>query len=275
VSVPATTAVWEHSKVRGADLVTMLAIADAANADGRNAYPGMPRLERFTRRNRRAVLASIRRCLETGELEQTGKAHRGTVAAYAIILPCLATYEEKDARNDTLSEDERVQSYIQKGAEKNAKGAGLRDPLLISKPITTEQTSRARAFQTFWERYPARHGRKLAKGKAEDQWKKLKPAEREQAVFAARQYAQACARGETLAKDAFRWLRDKSFEDWAQTATRVPTPNGAGPAHNRTFTPPPRRDELSCEHSTPMCEDCKANLDRLARETVEFARGIK
>lgn len=88
---------------------------------------------------------------------------------------------------------------------------------------TSEETSRERdaraseieeQFARFWERYPARNTRKLGKAKAEKIFGRLTKAQRERAMKAVHVYRQAIDKGETLAKDAFRWLRDSDFDDW-------------------------------------------------------------
>lgn len=79
------------------------------------------------------------------------------------------------------------------------------------------------SFELFWSRYPARNGRKLEKAKAKAQWMKLSSAERASAGLGVEQYA---ASG-VMAKDAYRWLRDKSWVDWIEPlkpATSYETP---------------------------------------------------
>lgn len=78
------------------------------------------------------------------------------------------------------------------------------------------------AFERFWDRYPnQRNGKKPEKSKAEDQWKKLTPSERRRALIAVEHYRIDCDGG-TFAKHAFRWLRDKTFEDWQTPAAPKP-----------------------------------------------------
>jgi len=67
-------------------------------------------------------------------------------------------------------------------------------------------------FAEFWNLYPARGGKKREKAKAVAQWKRLSAADRSKAVQAAPLYAAGEKQG--FHKDAFRWLRDSSFDDW-------------------------------------------------------------
>ena len=69
-------------------------------------------------------------------------------------------------------------------------------------------------FEAFWNEYPARDGKKLDKAKAHQHWRRLNRTKRELAMRAVVNYAQSGQR----AKDAFRWLRDESFNDWQTPA---------------------------------------------------------
>lgn len=81
-----------------------------------------------------------------------------------------------------------------------------------------------KTFVAFWEAYPPRNGKKLSRGKAEEVWKKLSGDERARAMTGVAHYGHACRSGVTLSKDAFRWLRDRAFDDWQTPAEGVPEP---------------------------------------------------
>lgn len=81
-------------------------------------------------------------------------------------------------------------------------------------------------FEIFWIQYPTRAGRKLEKAKALERWRRLKIDERRLAVKAARHYAAECDAGVRPAKDAFRWLRDRLWLEWAEPGA---VPGGPGP----------------------------------------------
>lgn len=75
-------------------------------------------------------------------------------------------------------------------------------------------------FAAFWNTYPTRNGKKLDKRKAAEAWKRLKTQERETARRAVAHYAEACNTQVTIAKDAFRWLQGRAFDDWQEPATQ-------------------------------------------------------
>lgn len=95
---------------------------------------------------------------------------------------------------------------------------------------TTAEQSVEEQFAKFWDRYPARNGKKLHKAKAVNQWKKLTLPQRRRAYVGAGHYADAYQRGlpGVGAMDAFRWLRDDCFEDW-QTPAEPDTQQANGP----------------------------------------------
>lgn len=131
MSVQATTAVWNHSKARGADLIVMLAIADAANREGRNARPGMETLTKWTRKSERAVLYSIARLIKLGELQRMSSGVRGRVAVFTLFLPDLGE------RNGTLMNTQQGEENRRKGEEKWLQG----EPGLHPFPIPSSHTS--------------------------------------------------------------------------------------------------------------------------------------
>lgn len=94
-------------------------------------------------------------------------------------------------------------------------------------PVPEEQTLRdvedvtddtLRGFEEFWEAWPRRGGKKINRGKAETQWRKLSLTDRRDAYRGAINYAAASEAGVQGAMDAFRWLRDKSWPEWQDPA---------------------------------------------------------
>ena len=96
-------------------------------------------------------------------------------------------------------------------------------PLANSPPgKKPRQEATSDSFEHFWKLYPARNGRKREKPKALQHWKKLSSNDRSKALKAAPIYAAE----EELHKDAFRWLRDKCFDDYLEP--RQHNGNGKG-----------------------------------------------
>lgn len=84
-------------------------------------------------------------------------------------------------------------------------------------------------FGFFWQRYPARNGRRIDRAKALGQWKKMGLNDRRIALRAAGVYAVECDAGRTIARDAHRWLRDRTYLDWHTPAGPAPTASTPGP----------------------------------------------
>lgn len=85
-------------------------------------------------------------------------------------------------------------------------------------------------FPDFWEQYPKRNGKREGRGKAEQVWRRLSYEERKAAWRGACHYGRACDSGLTIAADAFRWLRDRRWEDWQDPAI----PSTSGPRRGMT-----------------------------------------
>ncbi|WP_461119562.1 helix-turn-helix domain-containing protein [Saccharothrix stipae] len=62
------TWVWEHAEVAGTDLLLLLAIADAADDQGRNAWPSVADLARKTRLDERTVQRRLKRLHGRGDI---------------------------------------------------------------------------------------------------------------------------------------------------------------------------------------------------------------
>lgn len=77
-------------------------------------------------------------------------------------------------------------------------------------------------FPHFWDAWPRRGGKRLHRGQAEAVWATLTLRQRKAAWRGAVHYAQACDLGTQGAMDAFRWLRDRSWDDWQEPPTAQP-----------------------------------------------------
>lgn len=61
--------VWDYSPAKGTELLLLLAIADAANDDGTNAFPSITTLARKTRLDSRTVRRIVRKLTAEGHIE--------------------------------------------------------------------------------------------------------------------------------------------------------------------------------------------------------------
>lgn len=126
-------------------------------------------------------------------------------------------------------------------------------------------------FETFWNLYPRRNGKRLYKAKALKIWRRLTDPDRAAALIGAKFYAKACSDGLQLAAaDAFRWLRDEAWTDWQEPAKADQQRTGKQDPRDRPspYRPAPEATpEPACEHSDPMCSECRLeNIARLRRE---------
>lgn len=76
MSVHASTWVWDHSITTGNAFVVLLAIAEAANAEGEESCQSVARLARMARCSESTVHRALRALQESGEIEKTGISER-------------------------------------------------------------------------------------------------------------------------------------------------------------------------------------------------------
>lgn len=205
--------VWEHSDAGGTDRLVLLAIADAADDNGRNAWPSVATIASKCNVSERTVQRSIQSLEDAGELKVTkqGGGHGGMRAdrrpnRYALPVPDGATDCHPERGDGVTPVTERGDTVVADGVTPLSPNPSLnvpeRDDALDSE------------FEDFWRRYPRRHGKKNGKRKARDQWNRLKRPERLAALAGVDNYAESG----WLAMDAHRWLRDKEWEDWQTPA---------------------------------------------------------
>lgn len=85
MSVEALSWVFRHSKSRLAARLVLLALADFAQADGRDAFPSVATLAAKAGVSKRTARSGLRQLEETGEIARTGTSPYGTTV-YAITL---------------------------------------------------------------------------------------------------------------------------------------------------------------------------------------------
>ncbi|MCA1668316.1 MAG: helix-turn-helix domain-containing protein [Thermomicrobia bacterium] len=86
MSARASGQVWKLSQHKGSELLVLLAIADNAKDDGRDAWPGIPELARKTRLTERNIQLILRKLEISGELviERNAGPHRSNL--YHLML---------------------------------------------------------------------------------------------------------------------------------------------------------------------------------------------
>ncbi|MDU0295050.1 helix-turn-helix domain-containing protein [Saccharothrix longispora] len=88
MSIRVMTWVWEHAEAAGTDLLLMLAIADSADDQGRNAWPSIMDLSRKTRLDERTVQRRLRRLHDQGRIAiEAGGGRRRNRYAIAMFPP--------------------------------------------------------------------------------------------------------------------------------------------------------------------------------------------
>ncbi len=80
------TWVWDKSPTAGNERLVLLAIADTADDDGRNAWPSMSTLARKTRLDIRTVQRVIRRLEGSGQLVVEVAAGRAGTNVYTVVM---------------------------------------------------------------------------------------------------------------------------------------------------------------------------------------------
>lgn len=86
MSVRVMSWVWEHSVSIGAERLVLLAIADAANDAGREAYPAMATIARKANVDKRTAQRAVRALVQLGELSVQENAGPKGTHRYAVLM---------------------------------------------------------------------------------------------------------------------------------------------------------------------------------------------
>jgi len=201
----------------------LLVVADAANADGGHAHPGVNNVAEFALYSRRQTMTLLAELVAEGWLvvEDVGGG-RGNATTYRLgerVQP------PPDPAKGAIPPPERVQSETVKGAVSSETVQPRLHPNGLPTELPTELPNALTGFEEFWEVYP----RRTAKGAARKAWPAaLKKARGAEALVAgARAYAESCAAHQTdpqfIAHPA-TWLR---AERWADELPAPPRRPGA------------------------------------------------
>lgn len=209
MSVKAVSWVFDHSPYTLGARLVHLALADIANEDhGWQVWVSKSKIAEKAKVSRGTVTSTLAKMVSDGYLEVVGMQAKG-VTTYRFLRP-----------KDDLSDSDRC-AIDGVGPAQSVDPA----PLLLNQ--IEPKTARAQArdltgFDAFWDAYPSRHGKKERRSQAVDQWVKLSIEDRRAAWRAALNYACACQEEQTIAADAFRWLRDRRWGDWQEAAEYNP-----------------------------------------------------
>ena len=101
-------------------------------------------------------------------------------------------------------------------------------------PLPQSATEGTLEFEDFWSKYPRQNnGTRPDRKKANDQWLRLKPAKRQEAVASLPHYQRHLDQNQWPPKYAYRFLRDQTFADFAVAPENVkPSTNGWKPYQN-------------------------------------------
>lgn len=123
MSVHAQNWVWEHSSASGSELLMLLALADAADDQGRNAFPSVATLARKTRMARRTVQRLLARLAADGHIHVCRAGGRRS-NTYTLVLdhslepePAAAASAEEPPRRPQSPQPRRPPAQSTGGAK--------------------------------------------------------------------------------------------------------------------------------------------------------------
>lgn len=238
--------VFEHSDAEASDRLVLLALADHADDESWSCWPSVPRLARKARVSERTVQRCLRSLAEAGHIEVESQ---GADVRRADRRPNRYTIRRGDSvtpRSGVTPETERGDNQRADGVTLLSPEPSVEPPVKPSENPSSTAVDRAeteRQFEHFWNAYPKRNGKRLGRSDALLHFGRLSIDDRRAAFRGAQHYAAACDAGATIAADAFRWLRKRSFEDWQTPAepdrrpvpTRRPNPVDATAANGAEF----------------------------------------
>ena len=186
-------------------------------------FPGYERLGTLLGRSPRSMARIVAELVDSGWLVKSRRRISGvhTSNAYTLKWRPDAQICDPPPRTDARHHDASVRATTAHECAHNEKVFSESQSNETQALALHADAARSDAptFDAFWEAYPRRNGRRVGRAQAEAQWKRLKPADRVDALRGAINYAVDCDAGMQIAKDAFRWLRDKLWHDY-QEATR-------------------------------------------------------
>lgn len=205
------------ARARGLRMV-LHTVADAANADGANAHPGIEGVQRGSLYGRRQAIDLLAELVAEGWLEVTTEGGgRGWATVYRLpMVPrgngaVAATTVQPASVKGAAVESETVQSAperVQPGVHPNGVATS---PTNGTNQRAAEGRALAAGFERFWTAYP----RATAKGSARDAWPKAVKAAggMEVIIEGAARFAADPNRDDRFTPHASTWLRAERWAD--------------------------------------------------------------
>lgn len=214
----------ELQKVGDAHRKAVLACLAQFADESHSCYPGQAKIAEITELGVRTVRRHLKQLEVDGFIIRFHRhvegRHGRSSDRYVLAVDASTQAANLTARDsDSSGQPEPTQA-----ANQNTQAASG-DTSFLNEPPEEQPVEPPEVlvdFEVFWSRYPARNGKKLEKPKALVQWRRLSKAQRDLALTGVSNYRAACDRQLFIARDAHRWLRDRSFLDW-QTPAKVPT----------------------------------------------------
>ena len=226
--------------------MVLVTIADAANRDGEHAHPGMAAMCEGSLYSPSHVRATVAKLIADGwvEVEANGLGGRGMATVYRVVMEtrqpvARLEVETRQSENGKRANPEPETRQSGQGTLSSAAVEPTTERLTTPTPdgvaslIEDEDPERTRGkghdyrFDDLWEASPARNGKRVERRKAHDHWVKLSYRDKRAAFAGIRHYRHACdAPGGPLAKDLFRWLQGRCWEDWQTPAVVGVNGNG-------------------------------------------------
>jgi hypothetical protein len=134
VSIKVMEWVWNHSSARDGQLLVLLAIADNANHEGRNAFPSIAELCRKSRLSQRGVRYALRGLEEAGCVITTPQAGPGGCNRYQVVMdPAEIAAPPADIAGGQILQDGNLQ---QQGGQSVTEEVSQIAPVTVLEPST-------------------------------------------------------------------------------------------------------------------------------------------
>lgn len=169
MSIKVMSAVWEHSRAKGSELLLLLAIADYADDEG-NAFPSVTNLAKKIRMTQRGTQMLLRKLEKLQELSTEHE--RGPNGRNLYRVKTFQGHRRADEPSVTRGDEPSVTRGMNPSSAKPSLEPSVKKEKISRKrsspPLSPQGESAS--FAAFWQLYP----KKRAKQKAWEAWKKLK-----------------------------------------------------------------------------------------------------